>query len=205
MPLAQLDKYQGKISHATRIRRSCGRIHEPARACSHYARSGRKDGDGAHHQANSIETEKVHRYIKRSGRRCNAGSASDHTNACMERSMADGKITRAGTSRKKNVTFYKDSIVKKSIPEPNTGCWLWIGAILNSGYGKVQCLGKLIPAHRASYLLFRGEIPDGMYVCHRCHLKLCVNPDHLYVASNSQNIIDSINVRGSWATIGEKN
>lgn len=69
-------------------------------------------------------------------------------------------------------------------------CWIWTGSKSKKGYGHIR-VGNEQQAHRVSYLLFKGEIPDGLYVCHRCNNKQCVNPDHLYLGTNQQNIIDA--------------
>lgn len=68
-----------------------------------------------------------------------------------------------------------------------TGCWDWLGAVSHN-YGKMHHLGQTVSAHRFSYLMFVGEIPDGMVVDHICNNKLCVNPDHLRVLTNQQNL-----------------
>lgn len=71
-------------------------------------------------------------------------------------------------------------IQKKCIPEPNSGCWLWTGALTGKGYGKISLHGRLSAAHRVSWETYRGKIPDGWEIDHRvCRLKCCVNPDHL--------------------------
>ena len=82
----------------------------------------------------------------------------------------------------------------KYVPEPNTGCWLWIGASDDrpgKGYGFIRFRGrKNWSAHRVSYTLFRGEIPEGMHVCHSCDTPACVNPDHLWLGTNQDNQLD---------------
>lgn len=76
-------------------------------------------------------------------------------------------------------------------PEPNSGCWLWFGATTNKGYGSFRIeAGKEMGAHRASWLLNRGSIADGMQILHKCDTPACVNPDHLFVGTNLDNMRD---------------
>lgn len=68
-------------------------------------------------------------------------------------------------------------------------CWLWQGAKTNKGYGKFQLWGKLRLAHRASYLMFTGDIPKNMTIDHMCLHKNCVNPQHLRLLTLKENIL----------------
>jgi len=70
------------------------------------------------------------------------------------------------------------------------GCWLWDGLTAHGGYGKVKANGKTIGAHRLSWEIHHGEIPDGQCVLHKCDVPLCVNPDHLFLGTNLDNIAD---------------
>lgn len=80
----------------------------------------------------------------------------------------------------------------KTIPEPNTGCLLWLGASKAKGYGHLFAAGSYIGAHRASYIVNIGPIPDGMVVMHRCDTPACVNHLHLTVGTYRDNIHDCI-------------
>lgn len=81
---------------------------------------------------------------------------------------------------------------EKFIPEPMSGCWLWTAAALPLGYGKMYVGGKLELAHRISYRLYKGPIPEGMLVRHRCDVVACVNPDHLETGTHQQNAGDMV-------------
>ena len=69
-------------------------------------------------------------------------------------------------------------------------CWLWTASKNEYGYGKIMADGKVKHAHRVAYELYVAPIPDGMLVCHHCDNPSCVNPEHLYIGSHSENIQD---------------
>jgi hypothetical protein len=75
-------------------------------------------------------------------------------------------------------------------------CWLWTGTKNGAGYGTIG-LGRAIEGkgftHRVAWTLFRGPIPDGMFVCHKCDIKTCVNPNHLFLGTQYDNMRDAVN------------
>jgi hypothetical protein len=66
-------------------------------------------------------------------------------------------------------------------------CWQWIGSIGTGGYGMVNVDGKTRSAHRVSYSIANGEIPQGVFIDHICHNRACVNPTHLRPVTRKQN------------------
>lgn len=79
-----------------------------------------------------------------------------------------------------------------------TDCWHWIGKTNGLGYGRMSYKGKSSVAHRLSYEAFVGKIPTGLFVLHKCDNRLCINPDHLFLGTYSDNRIDCLK-KGRWA------
>jgi len=78
---------------------------------------------------------------------------------------------------------------RRTSPEPNTGCWLWTGAVNEGGYGTINHPrrgGKF--AHRVAFAHWRGPIPAGMDLDHLCRVRCCVNPEHLEPVTRQENI-----------------
>lgn len=74
-------------------------------------------------------------------------------------------------------------------------CWLWVGGKNKQGYGKLRIGGKggeHVRAHRVSYELHRGPIPDGFFVMHKCDNPSCVNPEHLDIGTAMDNVADMV-------------
>lgn len=72
-------------------------------------------------------------------------------------------------------------------------CWLWCGGVFkDTSYGAFRLNGKVVTAHRASVILLRGIDPAGKTICHSCDNRLCVNPNHLVVASHRYNMDDMV-------------
>src|SRR5690606_31294900 len=73
-------------------------------------------------------------------------------------------------------------------PEDTASCWFWAGArhSRRRGYGKFWLSGRMVNAHKASYLLFRGDVAEGQVVGHLCNCESCVNPFHLVAQSQAE-------------------
>lgn len=74
-----------------------------------------------------------------------------------------------------------------AVTDDADGCWLWTGAKGNHGYGVITRDGKRMTTHRLSYELHNLPIPEGSVVCHRCDVRLCVRPSHLFLGSVGDN------------------
>jgi hypothetical protein len=75
---------------------------------------------------------------------------------------------------------------------PGIDCWIWNAAQHQFGYGHIRYGNKIEVAHRVSYILHYGEIPEGKCVLHQCDVPQCVNPEHLFVGDTIDNINDRI-------------
>ncbi len=79
------------------------------------------------------------------------------------------------------------------MPEPMSGCWIWTGKLTFHGYGYAghhKRNRQPLTAHRKSWQIHRGPIPEGKHVLHKCDVRCCVNPDHLYVGTQADNNMD---------------
>lgn len=98
----------------------------------------------------------------------------------------------------------KERFFKKIRNNLETGCWDWTACIRSKfGYGGMKYDGRLQDAHRISWQIHNGPIPEGMYVLHSCDRPICVNPDHLYLGSPRDNVMDAIN-KGRFVIFGKE-
>lgn len=103
-----------------------------------------------------------------------------------------------------------ETIKSKTNINPVTGCWEWIGTKRN-GYGRTMTgsrkdgTRKSISAHRLSYQLFKGDIPPGHEICHKCDNRCCINPDHLFAGTRQDNVDDREQKGRNVVSRGESN
>lgn len=106
---------------------------------------------------------------------------------------------RSGHNRSKNVRHDQRQRFERFVhPEPNSGCHLWTGNCNRTGYGVFAYAEsavspfRQIVAHRVAWMLANGAIPNGLLVLHKCDVRCCVNPDHLFLGTYSDNTMDMV-------------
>lgn len=82
-------------------------------------------------------------------------------------------------------------------------CWLWAAGVNSGGYGAFRIDGVHYRAHRVAWQLAFGPIPDGLFVCHRCDVRRCVRPGHLFLGTNADNMRDCAEKGRAHRPLGE--
>ena len=105
-----------------------------------------------------------------------------------------------------------DRLMEKTTTDRETGCILWTGGISRGGYGKIGMgghVGRTETAHRVVWRELRGPIPNDLCVLHKCDVRRCVNPDHLFLGTKKDNTQDMMrkgrNVPGKGRPRGSRN
>jgi len=90
--------------------------------------------------------------------------------------------------------------------DKSSGCWLWKAGKNQNGYGLIRANGKERLAHRLAWELTNGPIPKGMCICHKCDNPACINPNHLFLGTQKDNIkdMDGKGRRGTNGVYGER-
>lgn len=115
-------------------------------------------------------------------------------NVCSDSFMARGSQVLKGRAKYCSRTCFdarNGSTLEQrfwAFVEKSEACWMWTGRV-NHGYGRFRFYGNEYSAHRFSYELHKGEIPETLVIDHLCRVTLCVNPDHLEVVTNVENVM----------------
>lgn len=87
----------------------------------------------------------------------------------------------------------KRRIEANTIRVPESGCWIWMLSVNHNGYGHIAITGsKTGLAHRLSYEAHIGPIPEELFVLHRCDVRTCCNPNHLFIGGHLENARDRV-------------
>lgn len=97
-----------------------------------------------------------------------------------------------------NIESIERRLQNGSMPIPFSGCTIWFKASVPKGYGVIFHNKKQTYTHRVSYELNKGRIPDGMCVLHHCDTPSCINPEHLFLGTQKDNVIDCINKKRNF-------
>lgn len=150
-----------------------------------------------------IRQEKYEKYLQEQipiwnaarGRRLEAKAELALLRARERRAKAEARLAQRRPFRANPVRVPQEVIGRLealSTTEPNTGCWLWLGAMEADGYGRISVDGRMRRVHRVAFAAWVEPLPNGQRVLHRCDQPACINPEHLYAGSAKDNIDDAL-------------
>ena len=116
--------------------------------------------------------------------RCDARATSN--GMCK---LHDARVRRTGSPQLRTL---RDRLIEGVKADDESGCWNWLRVTTDFGHGRIRVNGRKMIASRAAWLAWNGAIPDGMQVCHHCDNPRCINPAHLFLGTNTDNVRDCI-------------
>lgn len=137
---------------------------------------------------------KVIKYLKNKKSLCECICGKEKI--ALTGNLLSGNLKSCGCNRGiRRLTYDNDIKIKllKNIKKRKNGCWEWQLSKHRQGYGNIMYKGKACLAHRISYHVFKGNVPINMLVCHKCDNPSCINPEHLFLGTQSDNVKDMYN------------
>ena len=120
-------------------------------------------------------------------------------------SMKSGKKKSCGCINSPGEKYYKENIEKRLLSKSERvgECLLWTGRKIWSGYGTIGIRSHSTAVHRVAYKMWNGDIPKGMYVLHKCDIRHCIEPSHLYLGTHHDNMKDMVERDRQYHPLGE--
>ena len=120
-----------------------------------------------------------------------------------KKQLEDHQIYLSNETEDQKLQWLKEHY-EKFVIKRNDDCWDWSGSKVH-GYANFNHRGKIMKAHRASWIVHNGLIPSGMFVLHKCDVRHCTRPDHLFLGDHTDNMRDMACKKRTGVSLGEKN